>query len=421
MTTTYPALRGKFGTTEYYITTMRVSELVQMVLFPADLPEWVGGSVEEQFQRKLDLRRINRDIAPYFASDPKRFTGSLVMATLHQNGIRFETIHKVTNSDAIPFAYGNATPDMGFVSFEKEKLVTLDGQHRAKAFQTVMRWIKQKENRPKNLRMDVGLEDDRVAVILVKFDTSLSRYIFNKINKYARPTSKAGKLITDDDDSMAVITRRLLEDGPIPRRLVNTESTSLNRKACEFTLFSTFHDANIALLSALPIKIMVKPEKMDAAERDRRQVEIADEWKRLIFGIGKWNEAMQDPDETGDENRRMLRKKSLLGRPIGQLALVKGYAHACEMIGQAVDRDILVRKLAKINWGIDDEMWRGVLVKPDGKIMYGVRVANIASKLIAHMIGATLPKGDAERFLDFVYGTKRRSSRRLPPQIVLQD
>ena len=67
-----------------------------------------------------------------------------------------------------------------------------------------MGWIKQKENRPKNLDMDEGLENDQIAVILVKFDISLSRYIFNKINKYARPTSKAGKLITDDDDSMAV-------------------------------------------------------------------------------------------------------------------------------------------------------------------------------------------------------------------------
>ena len=420
MTTTYPALRGKFGTTEYYITTMRVSELVRMVLFPTDVPEWVGGSIEEQFQRKLDLRRINRDIAPYFASDPKRFSGSLVIATLHPDGIRFETIHKVTNSAVIPYAYGNATPDMGFVSFEREKLVMLDGQHRAKAFQTVMGWIKQKENRPKNLDMDEGLENDQIAVILVKFDISLSRYIFNKINKYARPTSKAGKLITDDDDSMAVITRRLVENGPIPRRLVNTESTSLNMRAYEFTLISTFHDANMALLSALPIKIMGKPEKMNAVERDRRQVEIEKEWKRLISGIDKWNEVTQDPDETGDENRRMLRKKSLLGRPIGQLALVKGYAHTCNMIGQAVDRDMLVKKLANIIWDIDADEWRGVLVKPNGKVMYGVRVANIASKLIAHRIGATLPQGDAERVLDFVYGT-RRSGKRLPRQIVLKD
>ena len=420
MTTTYPALRATFGTTEYFVITMRISELVRMVKFPADVQEWGDGPVQEQYQRRIDQRRINRDIAPYFASDKKRFSGSLVMATQHPDGIRFENIYKVADTNAIPYAYGNDTPNMGFVSFEDDELVTLDGQHRAKAFQTVMEWAEHERGKPKQLEMDDGLKDDQVTIILVKFDTSLSRYIFNKINKYARPTSKADKLITDDDDSMAVMTRKLVENGPIPKRLVNFESNSLNRTAHQFTLFSTFHNANRALLSALPIKIMVKPENLKPAERGMRQVEIAAEWRRLISGIGKWNEALQDPSKAGDENRRELRKNSLLGRPLGQLALVKGYAHACEAMGQGVDKDLLVRKIEAINWNIGNDMWRGVLVKPDGKVMYGVRVANVASKMIAHMIGAALQKGDKERVLDFVYGTRRRG-RRLPSQVKLQD
>ena len=250
----------------------------------------------------------------------------------------------MANKGAIPFAYERTTPDLGFVTFESQKLVSLDGQHRAKAFQMVMRWIEYKESRPKYLQLDEGLRDDLVTIILVEFDKSLSRYIFNKINKYAKPTSKAGKLITDDDDSMAVISRSLVENGPIPRRLVNTESNSLNKTAHEFTLFSTFHDANRALLSALPIQTIVKPEKMDALERDRRKVEIAEEWQRLISGIRKWGETLQDPRETGDEGRRAFREKSLLGRPIGQLAIVKGYAYACGQMGQAADKNILVKK-----------------------------------------------------------------------------
>lgn len=420
MTATYPALRAKFGTTEYYVITMRVSELVQMALFPADVPGWGSRSVEEQFQRKLDLPRINRDIAPYFAGDKRRFSGSLVMAALDPKAMRFETIHDVANRGTIPFAYERATPDLGFVTFKDQKLVSLDGQHRAKAFQTVMKWIEHKESRPKYLPVDEDFKDDQVTIILVEFSKSLSRYIFNKINKYAKPTSKAGKLITDDDDSMAVISRSLVENGPIPRRLVNTESASLNMTAHEFTLFSTFHDANRALLSALPIQTIVKPEKMGAVERDRRKVEIAEEWERLISGIRKWGEVLQDPREAGDENRRVFRKKSLLGRPIGQLALVKGYAHACSRFGSAVDKSTLVKKLNEINWDIDNDMWRGVLVKPNRKVMYGVRVANTASKLIAHMIGASLSKSDTELVLDYIYGTKRRK-KRLPPQIVLED
>ena len=151
-------------------------------------------------------------------------------------------------------------------------------------------------------------------------------------------------------------------------------------------------------------------------ERDKRQIEISEEWNRLISGIGKWKKALNDPQETGDKARTTLREKSLLGRPIGQLALVKGYAHTCILSGRNIDRKPLVRKLDSINWNMDADMWKGVLVKPNGKVMYGVRVANIAAKLIAHLIGAKLSKTDVERILDCIYGTKRRR-KSLPVQI----
>lgn len=35
-----PALRGTFGTTEYYFTTMNIGELVRSVQFPQYLPDW---------------------------------------------------------------------------------------------------------------------------------------------------------------------------------------------------------------------------------------------------------------------------------------------------------------------------------------------------------------------------------------------
>ena len=198
------------------------------------------------------MNRIKRDIAPYFATDERRFSGSLVVAARNPDDIRFETMGDVARSGALPFAYGKTTGDLGFISFEDQRLVTLDGQHRAKAFQMAL----EKRNDPKT--RDGGrpprswLGNDKVAVILVRFDASLSRYIFNKINKYAKPTSKAGKIITDDDDSMAIITRKLMTSGAFSERLVNMDASSLNKSAPEFTLLSTFHDANKALLLGLP-------------------------------------------------------------------------------------------------------------------------------------------------------------------------
>ena len=419
MTSTYPALRGKFGTTKYYVIMMRMSELVDMIQFPTDVQGWEDRSIEEKFQRKLDIRRITRDIAPYFASDPRRFSGALVVAVLDPDNIGFESIHSVVNDGKLPLAYNSTTNNLGFVTFNNQKFIPLDGQHRAKAFQMVMDWHRHPENAPPKTILKDKLGDDQITLILVDFDTSLSRYIFNKINKYAKPTSKAGKLITDDDDAMAVITRRLVEGGTVPKRLVNLESNSLNKDAFEFTLLSTFYDANKALLSSLPVPSVGKPEKMKNEEMDQRQIEIAKEWKRLIDGIKEWTDALKDPEKNGDKNRITLRAKSLLGRPIGQLSLVKGYAHACNTIGPDVNRDLLVEKLNAINWNINTDMWKGMLVKPNGRIMYGIRTANLASRLVAHLIGAKLTKTDVESILAFLYGN-RRGNKRLPSQIVLK-
>jgi hypothetical protein len=49
MPTTVPALRGNFGATEYWLTTMNVGELVRNVQFPQDLPGWASMSIEEKY------------------------------------------------------------------------------------------------------------------------------------------------------------------------------------------------------------------------------------------------------------------------------------------------------------------------------------------------------------------------------------
>lgn len=398
----HPALRGKFGTTTYYVVTMRVSELVSMIQFLAELPDWNDRSPEDRFQRNIDDTRITRHMVPYFVKDKKRFCGSLVVAAEKPDDMRFESIHDVSKESLLE-AYGRTADDLGFLTLDHQRLIPLDGQHRARAFQLAL----EGENS--------GLGGDQVSVIIVGFDASLARYIFNKINKYARSTSKAHNLITDDDDSMAVITRGLITDGVMPMGLVNMKANSLNKKAPEFTLMSTFYDTNKALLPLMHVPVD-KPENMEPRERDKVQKDLAVEWKRLISGIEKWKQALANPDENGDKYRMELREKSLLGRPIGQLALVKGYAYAYCNTDRA-DKDDIVRKLNKIDWDIQNDMWRGVLVKHNGRIVYGSRVATTASWLIAHLVGTPLSKRINESFLDRVYGTARSSRKKLPKPV----
>jgi len=112
MPTTIPALRGNFGSTEYWVTTMNIGEFVKSVHFPQDLPGWEDMSIEEKYQREINLRRVRNEIAPYFASDPERFSSSLVLAVMNSEEMVFEplsilgggveTVHSPNSTKELP-------------------------------------------------------------------------------------------------------------------------------------------------------------------------------------------------------------------------------------------------------------------------------------------------------------------------------
>ena len=416
MTTCYPALRGKFGRTEYFLTTMPVSELVNRVKFPAEMPEWESLSIEDKYQRRLDMGRIRRELAPYFATDDNRFSGSLVMAVINHASMSFERLPKLIDSESLPKMYDSAISDLGFVIMGgAEVLVPLDGQHRAKAFAVAIEGHSDDKS-SYTLKPNMDLARDTVAVILVRFNEKNSRYIFNKINRYAKPTAKADKLITDDDDSIAVITRRLIAECVIPTRLVNIASNALAAKAHEFTTLATLYEANRKLVSAMPVPSMGKPEEMDERERSRRQRELEAEWRRLLNGVSPWKRAVADPTEKGDEARISLRRTSVLGRPIGQISLINGYALACKKDRESADKSELVARLNRIDWSMTAPEWKGLLVRANGKIMSGKPASNNAGIVIAHRIGAQLNPQEKHRALLFIHGDEA-DRQRLPPRV----
>ena len=390
----YPAVRGKFGTTDYYLTTMPVEDLVQLVRFANEI-DWDVESLEDRYQRKLQSKRIEHDLVPYFRDDDNRFSGSLVMA-VKVDQIRFDQISKITGLENIPYSHRKQASEMGFVTLESEPLVALDGQHRAMAFKKAI------EDAQGRATQSGGLAQDKISVILVKFDSKKSRYIFSKINRYAKPTSKADKLITDDDDPMAVITRSLISQGVFNVRLVRTISSNmLGRRAHEFTTLSTLYEANKRLITSLPIPSPIKLEDMNARELQDRLTNIQKEWNRLLSGIGRWKKAVEDSGVKGDHIRIKLRRQYLLGRPLGQLALINGYARACEDDNSNIDRDRLVAKLDGINWKLNSEQWVGLLVTHNGKMMSGKPASRNAGLFIAGLIGAKLTLQEKENIRAF--------------------
>lgn len=418
MPTTIPALRGKFGSTEYWLTTMRVGELSTKILMPKDMPEWKDLTIEERFQREVNVKRVAQKIAPYFAGDDNRFSGSLVLAIINHDNLAFEPVGDFLGG-RVPQLYQSAALDLGFLTMNGEELfVPLDGQHRAKAFTFAMRGTDDNGRPLPKLESNTALAEDQAAVILVRYKPDEVRRIFNKINRYAKPTTKSDNLITDDDDAIAFITRELLgERGVIVADLVKIGSNTLPAKAREFIPLATFYEANLAMVLGLGIKGAGKPQGMTADQRALAQDEVRKRWELLLKRVDFFAKAVSDASAPGDETRIQIRKDTLLGKPVGQLALVRGFLVMRDRCA-GVSEETLCDRLNRIDWGADAEQWKGVLVARNGRVMSGRTVVNTAADFIAYLGGGAYSEAEKEALLEKIHGPGWKEEKRELPKPV---
>ena len=418
MASTIPALRGEFGSFEYWLTTMHVGELTRNITIPKDMPDWGSLTLEERYQRDLNLNRVKRDIAPYFANEEDRFTSALVLAVFNDEGMSFEPLQSLGGTQGMAPLYQSAADNIGFLTFSGgEVFIPLDGQHRAKALKYAVSGVDDSNKPIPNVAANMDLATDDVAVILVRFEKDKSRHIFNKINRYAKATQKGQNLITDDDDQIAVITRQMVgEEGVLPTRLVRVQSNTLSRVAPEFTTIATMYDANKAIAKMLFPEIK-RPESATATEAKLIAEKATQIWELLLDEIELFAKAVADPSEAGDQTRRDIREDTLLGKPLGQLSLVRG---GLEIANRHPDLSCsaICDRLNRLPWDLDDPDWHGVLMHPNGRIMQGSTNANFAAPFIAYLAGCELSIDERERLIDHIAGDDpdyRLPLRRLSP------
>ena len=134
MASVHPSMRGKFGSTEYFMLTMKAGDVANQLSIPKEMPDWGELELEERYQREINYNRVKKLIAPYLANDPDRFFGALIVAVINPDGMEFEAMDNV--SGKIPKLYQTASKSFGFLTLSGgEMLVPLDGQHRLAAIQ----------------------------------------------------------------------------------------------------------------------------------------------------------------------------------------------------------------------------------------------------------------------------------------------
>jgi DNA sulfur modification protein DndB len=391
MATSLPAFRGSFGTTEFFVLTMQAGEFVRSMTVPKELEDWEDLSPEEKFQREINYKRVATHIAPYLAHDDDRFIGAFICEVRQHDEMEFESL--VDAGVKFPKALPNSLMNKFGILYlsGSEIMIPLDGQHRLAALDFAISGKDEKKNDIKGLTPNPAVASDTCTVILIRHDLEKARKIFNKVNKYAKPTSKADNLITDDSNYIAVITRESIIGDIIPSRIVKTGSgNTLPDGAPEFTTLATVYEINLRVEEAYTgrkpdLTVLPRPEDKALAIQT-----LEDFWGKFIE-IEPYLHSLADPTEEGDERRKEIRRASVACKPIVQRALAEVIL---EMHCGSDDADKLsvaetVTRLNTLDWGPDNPTWQGILLNGN-KVIAGASAQKLATRMICYLLGQKL-------------------------------
>ncbi len=188
----------------YYVTTLTFAEVVK----------WFKqvDQIHERQELKTWIQRLLRperrtEIAAYLLKQNQRFFNAIVAGIYRGEPEWFpvEVNESVTLKD-VKLGERQATA-FGLLRISgNEDIFAIDGQHRVEGIRQAL----SQSNR---------LATEELTVIFVAHKISdkgreRTRRLFTTLNKFAKPVSKAEQIALNDDDTFAIVTRRLIDNYP---------------------------------------------------------------------------------------------------------------------------------------------------------------------------------------------------------------
>lgn len=357
-----PALRAKIGIWDYYVTTLTFE---QVNIFVSKIDEQLhkSESLKDLIQRSITNNYIN--IKEYIINQPEVFFNSLVLAVYDD----------YPDWREIEFRYEDGeTYQMGLLDFPgSHKIFPVDGQHRVEGIKAALR------EKPE-------LKDQRIATIFIGHKNDdvgkqKTRRLFTTLNRYAKPVFLDDIIALDEDDSVALITRYLLEEYDLftGRRVIYAKQKAIptnNKEA--ITSIITLYQANLELLKVFfeesfqkkPSQSMIlnylkfrKPDEEIEAYR-AFCIRYWDAFKsKLSFII----DYVKKDELAAEDYRNNETGGNLLFRPIGLLPFVKASLLIYRRVGENFDK--IFERFNEINFNLDSKPWHYVIWNPIEKKM----------------------------------------------------
>ena len=197
-----PGLRARIGDWVYYITSMRLRDVAERISLASEIHK--SEALSDLIQRAVESSHSDA-IRDYLLHQKERFFNALVVGVYGGSPkwaeLSIDAGHRKKFGEIPEYIEGA----LGILVFDgSEKLFAVDGQHRVVGIKLA-------------LEADSDLGEEEVGAIFVGHRTDRpgrerTRRLFTTLNRYAKPVNKMQIIALDEDDSVAIITRRLLED-----------------------------------------------------------------------------------------------------------------------------------------------------------------------------------------------------------------
>ena len=259
-----PSLRGIIGDWVYYPTLMKLKDIAERINIAKEI--YQSKTLSDMVQRELKENR-GPEIREYLLKQEQRFFNSLIVA-VYEGDPSWYDISRIESNDHLnpEDVPDDVVAGIGILSLNgKEKLFTLDGQHRLIGIKEAV-------------AEDPQLGDEELSIIFIAHKTDLegikrSRRLFTTLNKNAIPVSKGERIALDEDDAMAITVRRLVTENLMfmDDRILNSpiDNVPPSNQTC-LTTIGNLYD----LLGILFTKIYIISKKKRPSDRKNELTKI---------------------------------------------------------------------------------------------------------------------------------------------------
>ncbi|WP_339295635.1 DNA sulfur modification protein DndB [Paenibacillus sp. FSL W7-1279] len=344
-----PAIRGKIGVWNYYVSTMSFRDVA---LYVKEINDELHKSTTLSKMIQRSITDNYKKIKSYILNQDERFFNSLVLAVYdgHPQWVEVE----------INYDDGEEFFNMGFLRLNgEEKIFPVDGQHRAEGIKRA-------------IEEDESLSTQTVPVIFIGHSTDeegmqRTRRLFSTLNRYAKPVSMRDIIALDEDDVVAIATRELLVDHPLFEndRVLDSKGKPIpDTNKLALTSVITLYDCNKELLKSFKT---INNNKIALADylRLRPSDEEIELFKQYVFEY--WDEFVahltviqefvaMEGSSPAEPFRNRDNGGHLLFRPIGLLPFVIATLEICRRDNNSKINSVF-NKFNTMNLRLNQKPW----------------------------------------------------------------